>query len=112
MYILIELFLYWIGQIVPKLYYVPEPSSSVGGSMSSVSDVATMHPAKEKNQPFLWSQALYLIARLLSMLYLGCLNIKDGAYIRGCLILLNTHELNYYTLNVYGCTQICINFYT
>ena len=39
--------------------------------MSSMSDVATMHPAKEKHQPFLWSQALYLIARLLSMLYLG-----------------------------------------
>ena len=55
------------GEVVPKFYYVPEPTSSVGGSMSSMPEMPTMHPAKEKDQPFLWSQALYLIARLLSM---------------------------------------------
>lgn len=55
-----------------------------------------MHPAKEKEHPFLWSQALYLIVRLLStyvicnaldikmVLTLGVLTLRDvyigGAY--------------------------------
>ena len=51
---------------MPKLYYIPEPTSSVGGSMSSMPEMPMLQPAKEKEQPFLWSQALYLIARLLS----------------------------------------------
>lgn len=64
--------------------------------MSSMPEMPTMHPAKDKDQPFLWSQALYLIARLLSMLF-GMLLISRVVLIikyllRGCLMLLVAHS--------------------
>lgn len=57
--------------------------------MSSMPEGVIMQPAKEKEQPFLWSQALYIIVRLLSTYVIwDAPNIKCGAYIRECLILM------------------------
>ncbi|XP_065913597.1 phosphorylase b kinase regulatory subunit beta-like [Dysidea avara] len=50
-------------EVVPKFYFIPGSSNSVASS-SSTPDHQPKLPASDK-QPFLWSQALYIIARLL-----------------------------------------------
>lgn len=60
-----------LAKIVPKFYYVPE---SVVETASQTSQngrhflAAIQRVPSREQQPFLWAQALYLIARLLSEL--------------------------------------------
>ena len=71
-----------LAKIVPKLYYVPESVIETASqtSQSSRHSPATMQrvPSKE-HQPFLWAQALYIMARLLSEL---C-NTRSGLHHTG-----------------------------
>jgi len=61
---------YVSGKVVPKFYFIPDPSNPVD-STSSSPDHQPKLPASP-NEPFLWSQALYIIARLLSMCVCVC----------------------------------------
>ena len=64
-------FLFYAAKIVPKFYYVPESVIETDSMQTESIPDAQQHslhrvPSQEK-MPFLWAQALYLLARLIRM---------------------------------------------
>ena len=77
-----------VAKIVPKFYYVPESVIETDSQQAETPSEATLHSftrvASPEKKPFLWAQALYLVARLISM---SCLMVCLSVCLCFCLLI-------------------------